>query len=162
MTPEKTRILGIDPGTHRIGFAVLDKLSRHLPVVVEYGTIEIVPKLSVSESLLQLKKNLSKIIEIHRPECASVESLYFNKNLKTAGTVYQARGVILLTLAEYNIKIVEPTVTQIKKGMTGSGKADKKGIHAALKLILKIPELKGHDDSWDAMASAYVGLQLLG
>ncbi len=161
MAKEQIRILGIDPGTHRIGFAILDKEGRLLPQVVKYGTIEIPQNTSFPESLFLLREELQKIVIEYKPTCASVESLYFNKNLKTAGSVYQARGVILLTLYANNVKIIEPSVTQIKKGVTGSGKADKKDIHNALKLILRLTELKGHDDSWDAIACAFVGLQMI-
>ena len=91
---------------------------------------------------------------------ASVEELFFFKNQKTVAQVYEARGVILFTLIERGLKILEPTITQIKKGVTGSGTADKKQVKEAIKLILGLKELKGHDDSWDAVAAGFVGLAM--
>jgi crossover junction endodeoxyribonuclease RuvC len=154
-------MLGIDPGSHRAGFAILDQIDRSKPSVIQYGTIESPPNTIESISLIHLRKELKSIIEEFNPEIASVEDLFFSKNIKTASKVFQARGVILLTLAEANIKIIEPTVTQIKKGITGSGNADKKQIKLALKLFLGIKDLKGHDDSWDAIAAGFVGLSMI-
>jgi crossover junction endodeoxyribonuclease RuvC len=150
-------ILGIDPGTHRMGFAILKSLPRFRFEILEYGTKEIPSGTGVAESLLFIRKEVVHLVSIFQPNLASVEELFFNKNLKTAAKVYQARGVILLTLAESGIPLVEPTATQIKKGVTGSGRADKKQIRSALQLILGLKDLKGHDDSWDAVAAAFVG-----
>ena len=108
-----------------------------------------------------LRNSLLDIIDEFKPTFSSVEEIFFSKNLKTATKVFQARGVILLTLAEKNITIYEPTVTQIKKGVTSSGKADKKQIHTALKLILKLQDIKGFDDSWDAIAAGFVGFSFI-
>lgn len=140
-----------------MGFALLKVLPRFKFQVLDYGTKEIPPGTRVGESLLFIRREVEGLLDVHSPDLASVEELFFNKNLKTAAKVYQARGVILLTLAERGIKLVEPTATQIKKGVTGSGKADKKQIRLALQLILGLSGLKGHDDSWDAIAAAFVG-----
>ncbi|MDX1958728.1 MAG: crossover junction endodeoxyribonuclease RuvC [Leptospiraceae bacterium] len=156
------RILGIDPGTHRVGYAILEKSNvSRIPKLIEYGTIESKSNTNALDALVSLRESLLVIIERTSPTHASVEELFFSKNTKTAGRVFQARGVILLTLAEKKLKILEPTVTQIKKGITGSGTADKKQIGVALKLILGLDELKGHDDSWDAIACGFVGLAMI-
>lgn len=112
------------------------------------------------DNLLILRKGLREVLEEYKPTIASVEEMFFAKNKKTASRVFESRGVLLITLAEKNIQILEPTVSQIKKGTTGSGTADKKQIRHALKLLLNIEPLKGHDDSWDAVAAAYVGLSM--
>ncbi len=155
-----TRVLGIDPGTHRTGFALLERSGRERPKVVEYGTWELKANSSHLESLLFLHEKLIQFIEKTSPSYAAVEEIFINRNLKTAAKVMQARGVILLSLAEKKVNILEPTVTQIKKGITGKGNADKKDIRSAVKLFLGI-DLEGHDDSWDAVACAFTGFSMI-
>lgn len=157
------KIIGIDPGSHRIGYSVLEKggeLGNKIELIA-YGTINIKPKTKSPESLLILKKELQTIIEKYQPLFASVEEVFFAKNSKTASKVFESRGVILLTFAESQIKLVQPTATQIKKGITGSGTADKNQIRRSIGMILGIKDLKGYDDSWDAIAAAFVGLGML-
>ncbi|PJZ57532.1 crossover junction endodeoxyribonuclease RuvC [Leptospira barantonii] len=153
------RIIGIDPGSHRAGYAVLEKASSKIRILT-YGTVEVPSGTPSPDNLLILRKGLADILEEYKPSIASVEEMFFAKNKKTASRVFESRGVLLLTLAELNIRILEPTVSQIKKGTTGSGTADKKQIRQALKILLNVDLLKGHDDSWDAVAAAYVGLSM--
>ncbi|MCB1142480.1 MAG: crossover junction endodeoxyribonuclease RuvC [Leptospiraceae bacterium] len=157
-----SRIIGIDPGSHRIGFAILEKNVSKKIQILKYGTIEIPPKTEFGEAMIQLRKELISLVDDFKPQLASVEDLFFSKNVKTAAKVFQSRGVILLTLAERAIPILEPTVSQIKKGVTTSGKADKNQIKSSLKLLLQIEDLKGLDDSWDAVACAFVGFSMQG
>jgi crossover junction endodeoxyribonuclease RuvC len=155
------RIIGIDPGSHRIGYAILDRDERSRKIIlIDYGTIEVNSAIQSPESLLIVNSELKEILKNYKPEVASVEELFFFKNQKTVAQVYETRGVILLTLIEKGLKIIEPTITQIKKGVTGSGTADKKQVKEAIKLILGLRELKGHDDSWDAVAAGFVGLAM--
>ncbi|EMF88834.1 putative crossover junction endodeoxyribonuclease RuvC [Leptospira santarosai str. ST188] len=153
------RIIGIDPGSHRAGYAVLEKIASKIRILT-YGTVEVPSGTPSPNNLLVLRNGLTEILKEFKPSVASVEEMFFSKNKKTASRVFESRGVLLVTLAEMNIQILEPTVSQIKKGTTGSGTADKKQIRQALKLLLDIDLLKGHDDSWDAVAAAYVGLSM--
>ncbi|TGK02703.1 endonuclease [Leptospira langatensis] len=155
------KILGIDPGSHRLGYAVLQKEKSHIKVLT-YGTIEVPPGTKSPVNLIAIRRQLDAILDEYHPDLASVEELFFAKNRTTAAKVYESRGVVLLTLGEHNVPVVEPTASQIKKGTTGSGTADKKDIKSALKLLLGLADLTGHDDSWDAIASAYVGFAMSG
>ncbi|NUM41838.1 MAG: crossover junction endodeoxyribonuclease RuvC, partial [Leptospiraceae bacterium] len=130
--------------------------------IVSYGTIEVPPNTISPENLLIIRNELKMILEEHIPEFASVEELFFSKNQKTAKNVFESRGVILLTLIEAKIKIIQPTVSQIKKGITGNGNADKKQVKKAIQLLFGIKNLTGHDDSWDAIAAAFVGFSMIG
>lgn len=154
-------ILGIDPGTHRIGYSILKMDSKRNLKLIEYGTKEIESKADLKTSLLFIQKSIRTLVKKHEPSLACIEELFFYKNLKTATSVLQARGVILLTLYEKNIPVVELTATQIKKGISGSGRADKPQIKRAIELLLNVPKLKGLDDSWDAIAIAFVGARLI-
>ena len=153
------RMIGIDPGSHRIGYSILERKKNKIDLLAS-GTIEIPPKTSSPENLVLIREELREILEEFHPDHASVEELFFHKNQKTAGRVYEARGCILLTLSEFSVRIIQPTVTQIKKGTTGNGNADKRQIRQALKLLLGLKELSGHDDSWDAVAAAFVGFAM--
>ena len=152
--------LGIDPGSHRVGYAFMERSqSRIRPAVLDYGTIEIPPKTASPGNLIIIQKELNFLINKIKPDRVCVENLFFSKNKKTAQKVYEARGVILLILGMHNIPIFELTANQIKKGISASGTADKKAIRRSVQLILGMtPE--GHDDSWDAIACAFVGLAL--
>ena len=152
------KILGIDPGSHRTGYAIIKK--NHSIQIIDYGTIETPKNIQVPYNLLFIKKNLTEILDKFEIKLASIEEIFFNKNMKTASRVFEARGVLILTLIERDISIVQPTVTQIKKGVTGSGKASKKEIHRTLKHIFQIESLEGNDDAWDAIATGFVGLSI--
>ncbi|MEM7184170.1 MAG: crossover junction endodeoxyribonuclease RuvC [Spirochaetota bacterium] len=152
------KILGIDPGSHRVGYAILERGSKRNQIqLVEYNVIDVAAKTPSPENLLEIRQKLGELIGYHKPQYASVEKLFFHKNSKTAGSVYEARGVVLLTLAEEGITIMEPTVTQIKKGITGNGNAQKADVKQALELILRIQLEHKLDDAWDAIAAAFVG-----
>ncbi len=158
------KIIGIDPGSHRIGYSILDRDDRKKSklTIVTYGTIEVPPNTSSPENLVIIRIELQSILKEYQPEIASVEELFFSKNQKTAKNVFESRGVILLTLAESNIRIIQPTISQIKKGVTGNGNADKKQVKGAIQILFGIKNLSGHDDSWDAIAAAFVGLSMAG
>ncbi len=155
------KIIGIDPGSHRCGYAILEKDTKRKINLIDYGTIEVPPKTLFAESIIHIYDSLLDILDLHKPEISSVEELFYFKNQKTVAAVYQTRGVILLALSQKKIPILEPTITQIKKGITGNGNADKKAVKLAIKMILGISELKGHDDSWDAIAAGFVGLAMI-
>ncbi len=150
-------ILGIDPGTHRIGYAVLKMDFQKQFKLLDYGTKELKSKSDLKESLFFVQKSIKALLKKYKPNFACIEELFFYKNLKTVVPVLEARGVILLTLYEKNIPVIELTATQIKKGISGSGRANKLQVKRAIELILNLPKLKGLDDSWDAIAIAFVG-----
>ncbi len=131
-----------------------------IPAILEFNTIQITPGTPSPESLIQVKNSIDNILNQYQPNFSCVENLYFAQNKTTGQRVFETRGVILLALGEKNIPVSEPTATQVKKGMTGNGKADKKDIYQALKLLFQFEDQKGVDDSWDAIAVAYVGINL--
>lgn len=156
------KILGIDPGSHRIGYAILEKNpDRKGLLIVDYDVLQVAANTPSPENLGLIFSGLNTLIDHHQPDCASIEKLFFYKNVRTAGDVYQARGVILLSLFHGKIPIVEPTVTQIKKGITGNGNAGKKQVKTALQLIFNQKLEHNLDDAWDAIAVAFVGNSML-
>lgn len=154
-------ILGIDPGTATTGFGVIEKLKNGLWKTVEFGVITTHKTLSDAERLKVLADNLESIIKKYKPASAGVEKLYFESNVKTAITVAQARGVILLTLENHKIPIHEFTPLQVKSTLTGYGKADKKQVQFMIKREFNLKTIPKPDDAADALAIALCcGLQI--
>lgn len=149
-------ILGIDPGTTQIGFGVIKNEGNRFETL-NYGVI----KNSGKDKLLDYKntsKAISKIIKEYNPNIASVEKLFFFKNQKTIMSVGEMRGVIMLTLANYNLPVLEFTPLQVKQSLSGYGRADKNQIQKMVRLILNIKEEIKPDDAADALAIAICGV----
>jgi len=149
MTPRKEIILGIDPGTTRIGYGLIEKNGPQL-TNVEYGCL----KIDSNRRLQSTKEELTRLIEKHKPSRAAVEKLFFFKNLKTVIPVSEARGVIMLSLYEKQLPVTELTPLEVKRGISGYGLADKKQIQRMVKLILKLESEPQPDDAADALAIA--------
>jgi len=148
-------ILGLDPGTTRLGYGVI-KTGPGIKYV-NCGVIE--PRTSGRAArLMFLSKKLNGIIDRYQPDCAAVEKLYFSKNKITALAVAEARGVILLTLAEHGVMIKEFAPNEVKKLVAGWGRSDKRGVEKAVKITLGLPRgLRVLDDATDALALALCG-----
>ena len=145
-------ILGIDPGSHRIGYGILKRENKNLEHIA-HGCISIKEK-DDSLRLIILKEELEKIISEYKPDLAAVEKIFFFKNQKTVINVAQSRGVILYSLAKNNIDILEFTPLQIKQAVSSYGRTDKFGVQKMVKLILNLKEISGPDDAVDALAIA--------
>ena len=147
------RILGIDPGTATTGFGVLDREYNNFKAV-DYGIIETTPDLEMPMRLKRIYEGICWLIEEYKPDELVVEELFFNRNVTTAITVGQARGIILLAAAQHNIPVSEYTPMQVKQAITGYGGADKKQVQMMVKNILKLSAIPRPDDAADALAIA--------
>lgn len=150
-------ILGIDPGIADTGYGVIKEEGSRLSCLV-YGSIKTSSKDDLITRLDILHRELSKIIKKYKPELASVEQLFFNKNVRTALIVGQARGVVLLTLKQNKLPIIEFTPSQVKQAVSSYGQASKKQVQKMVKLILNLKELPYPDDAADALAMAICAL----
>lgn len=148
------RIIGIDPGTGILGFGVIDIKKGGQPQMVDAGVIRTPVHEDDAVRLLTIYDELTEIVGQHKPQLMAVEKLFFNKNVTTAMTVSQARGVVLLIAMQHGLGIHEYTPMQIKLAITGYGKADKKQMQEMVKLILKLKSLPKPDDAADALAAA--------
>ncbi len=146
--------MGIDPGTATTGFGVIEKNSKGQWKALEFGVITTDKKLDDAERLKILADDLQDIIKKYKPVAAGVEKLYFETNVKTAITVAQARGAILLTLAQHSIPIYEFTPLQVKSTLTGYGSADKKQMQFMVKHTFGLKTAPKPDDAADALAIA--------
>jgi crossover junction endodeoxyribonuclease RuvC len=147
-------ILGIDPGTATTGFALIKKLTNNKYEVVDFGVISTDKNLSDAERLKIISTDLKEIIKKYKPERAGVEKLFFTNNQKTAITVSQARGAILLAIEEEKIPLHEFTPLQVKSTICGYGSASKKQVQYMIKHTFKLKEIPKPDDAADALAIA--------
>jgi crossover junction endodeoxyribonuclease RuvC len=147
------RIIGIDPGTGILGFGVIEVI-KGKPQLVDGGVIRTPVKEDDAVRLLTIYDELTHIIKDTNPTEMAVEKLFFAKNVTTAITVAQARGVVLLTGMQAGLKIAEYTPLQIKQSLTGYGRAEKKQIQEMVRVILGLKEIPKPDDCADALAAA--------
>jgi len=146
------RILGIDPGTGILGFGVID--AGRQPKLVDAGVIRTRVHQAESERLLIIYNALQEIVKDTKPQVVSVEKLFFSRNVTTAMSVSQARGIVLLVAQQHGLPIAEYTPQQIKMALTGYGKADKKQVQEMVRLLLKLKDIPKPDDCADALAAA--------
>jgi crossover junction endodeoxyribonuclease RuvC len=154
------RILGIDPGTGILGFGIIE-VAKGKFQLVDGGVIRTPVKEDDAVRLLTIYEELTDIIANTKPEVMSVEKLFFARNVTTAMTVAQARGVVLLTGKQAGMPIYEYTPMQIKQAITGYGKADKKQMQEMVRVILGLDTIPKPDDAADAIAAALTHAQTL-
>lgn len=147
------RILGIDPGTGILGFGIVES-SKGECKLVDGGVIRTPVHEDDAVRLQTIYEELTDIIVNTKPEIMSVEKLFFARNVTTAMTVAQARGVVLLCGRQAGLEIFEYTPLQIKQAIVGYGKADKKQVQEMVRILLKLTELPKPDDAADALAAA--------
>lgn len=147
------RILGIDPGTGILGFGVIE-VSGTKSELVDAGVIRTPVHEDDAVRLQTIFDELTDIIKTTKPQQMSVEKLFFARNVTTAMTVAQARGVVLLCGMQSGLTIHEYTPLQIKMAITGYGKADKKQVQEMVRVILGLKEVPKPDDCADALAAA--------
>ncbi len=155
MASKSKRIIGIDPGTGRLGFGVIDIIAGK-PTLVDAGVITTPPHTEESDRLITIFEELSGIIKDTNPGIMAVEKIFFAQNVTTAIAVAQARGVILLTGKQAGLELHEYTPLQIKMSLTGYGRASKQQIQEMVKVLLKLSEIPKPDDCADALAVALV------
>jgi len=147
------RILGIDPGTQRTGWGVVD-VEKQMFSAVDYGCITTSKRESLPKRLFLIYKNLSEILQKYNPEIIAVEEVFFAKNTKTAIDVGHARGVSLLLAGAFDIPLEELTPLQVKSFIVGYGNAEKEQVGIMVKSILGLGKVPRPDDTCDALAIA--------
>ena len=146
-------VLGIDPGTAITGFGFIRETGNGIELVA-YGAVTTPAGDPPEQRLLSLYQQLSEVIALHRPETGAVEKLFFQRNVTTAISVGQARGVAMLAMAQAGLPVSEYTPLQVKQAVAGYGGADKNQVQQMVKAILNMPEIPRPDDAADALAVA--------
>ena len=149
-------ILGIDPGLARVGFGLIETSSKKIKML-DCGIIKTNKSESEGERMVEIAKDLSELIQKWNPNLAAVEKFFFYKSSTTISVV-QARGVLIMTLARFEIPIVEFPPMQIKLAVAGSGHAKKDEVLEAVMRELCLTTPPRPDDAADALAIALTGL----
>lgn len=150
-------VLGIDPGTAITGYGLVEQ-SGDLRLV-DAGAILTAVGTPLASRLLTIHEQLSRLISLHRPEAVAVEELFFSKNVRTAMSVGQARGVVLLAAAQAGLPIYHYKPAEVKLAVTGYGGAAKPQIQEMVRLLLGLEDVPKPDDVADAIAIAICHLQ---
>lgn len=146
-------VIGIDPGTATTGYGLVRDTAQGLEVV-DFGAILTPAGLPQEQRLVLLHDELRKILLLHRPESAAVEKLFFSRNVTTAIAVGQARGVVLLSLAQAGLAVGEYTPMEVKQAVAGYGGADKNQVQQMVRALLNLQCVPRPDDAADALAVA--------
>jgi crossover junction endodeoxyribonuclease RuvC len=146
-------VLGIDPGTAITGYGLVKGEGDDLTLVA-YGTITTSSDWALPERLQRIYQELTALIEDQQPTTAAVEELFFSKNVRTALSVGQARGVALLAAANAGLPIHEYTPLQVKQAIAGYGRATKDQVQQMVKMLLALDCVPQPDDAADAIAVA--------
>lgn len=152
------RILGLDPGTATTGYGIIDVVEGE-PIVVTYGVIRTEPQQAMPQRLQIIYRELCALLDEYRPDAAAIEEVFFGRNITTAITVGQARGVLLLALANAGVPIEEYSPPKIKDAVTGYGKADKHQVQLMVRNLLHLEETPRPDDAADGLAVALTHFQ---
>ncbi len=147
-------ILGIDPGLATTGYGLIQLTSQNDYKYITYGIISTANGQPDSQRLIVVYAALKDLIEYHKPDVAAVEKLFFQKNVKTALSVGQARGVVLLALAQAGLEVYEYTPNEVKQTVSGYGNASKSQVQHMVQALLRLEELPKPDDAADALAVA--------
>jgi len=153
-------VIGIDPGLATVGFGVIRKDENSI-TPVSYGCIKTSAEKQTSERLLEIYTRINELFEKYTPEIIAVEKLFFTKNVTSAMTVSEARGVIFLAAQQRHIPVFEYTPAQIKQAITGSGRADKRQMQEMIMRLLMLDELPRPDDAADGLSIALCHINIM-
>lgn len=150
--------LGIDPGTATVGYGLARELHDGTLQAVAFGVITTTPAMPMWERLALIFDGVQRLVAEYQPDRAAVEELFFARNVTTALTVAQGRGVILLALAKASIPIAEYKPNEVKQSIAGYGGAKKPQMQEMVRMLLGLESIPRPDDAADALAVAITDL----
>lgn len=155
------RVLGVDPGIAATGYGLVAGQvgAADTAQLIDYGVVRTEASDSMTLRLVRLHEALADLIRTLRPDVMAVEQLFFARNVSTALTVGQSRGIVLLTAGQAGLTVHEYSPREIKLALTGYGDADKRQVQHMLGLLLQLPTVPQPDDAADAVAVALCHLQ---
>lgn len=152
------RILGIDPGFGRSGYGVIEVQGQKQTALV-YGCVETAPHTATGVRLKEIYERMRTIMESYKPDIVAIEQLFFARNVSTAFTASEARGVVVLAAELAGIAQVQYTPLQVKQAVVGYGRAEKSQVQEMVRVLLGLRELPKPDDAADALAVALTHAQ---
>ncbi len=153
-----TLALGIDPGIATTGYGVVRLLDDGGLEAITYGVIVTPPDMPVHRRLMLLHGDLRELFSQQHPDTCAVEKLFFQRNVSTAIAVGDARGVVMLSIAEAGLDVAEYTPNEVKQAVAGYGSAQKRQVQEMVRTLLSLPEIPKPDDAADALAIAITHL----
>ncbi|HLJ15201.1 MAG TPA: crossover junction endodeoxyribonuclease RuvC [Bryobacteraceae bacterium] len=147
------RVLGIDCGTERTGYGVIDSDGREHRMVAA-GVIRCLTKTNLESRLVEIARGLREVIQLHSPEAAAVEEVFYAHNVKTALKLCHVRGIALLIIAEAGLPFGEYSPLEVKTSVVGYGRAEKQQVQLMVKTLLRLDEHLASEDASDAIAVA--------
>lgn len=151
------RVLGIDPSSQSTGFGIIESVEDRY-AIVDYGIIKPHRKLLFHQKIHEIKQEVDRLIESYSPDEVAIENPFYAQNIKTAITLGQVRGAILVSIASHNCILFEYSPLEIKKAVTGYGRAEKGQVKSMISALLEIPGENLQPDASDALATAYCHL----
>ncbi len=151
-------VMGIDPGTATTGYGLVRETQDGGLESLAYGVLQTAAGLPAQERLSSLFHQINDLLSLHRPDSCAVEKLFFQRNISTAIAVGQARGVLMLAIAEAGLKVAEYTPNEVKQAVAGYGSAGKRQVQEMVRVLLQLPEIPRPDDAADALAVAITHL----
>ncbi len=147
-------VLGIDPGTATTGYGLVRQRENDSLEAIAYGVITTPAKMPAHERLVSIYDQINELLLLHHPERCAVEKLFFQRNITNAIAVGQARGVIMLSLAQAGLEPAEYTPNEIKLAVAGYGSAGKRQVQEMVRMLLELDSIPHPDDAADALAVA--------
>lgn len=147
------RVLGIDPSIRSTGFGIIE-YSQNNYTVLGYGVIKPSRRLLFHHKINEIKNQIEKLISTYSPDEVAIENPFYAQNIKTAITLGQVRGATLVAVASHDCSLHEYSPLEIKKAVTGYGRADKNQVNTMVKALLHIEDKKIEADASDALATA--------
>ena len=153
-------VIGIDPGVARLGYGVI-QVDKGVPTPLCYGCIQTKAGRRQAERLLAIYTEITALLIKYSPDFLAIEKLFFTKNVTSAMSVSEVRGVILLAAEQHHIPVEEYTPNQIKQAITGSGRADKLQMQEMIKRLLHLDEVPKPDDAADGLSIALCHIHIM-
>jgi len=153
-------VIGVDPGLARLGYGVI-KAKRDGVAPLTYGCIQTPATMPAGERLLAIYDGLAALFVQYPPDCIAVEKLFFTKNVTSAMSVAEVRGVLLLAAEQRGIPVTEYTPNQVKQAITGSGKADKRQVQEMICRLLHLDAVPRPDDAADGLSIALCHIHIM-
>ena len=153
-------IIGIDPGVARLGYGVIQE-NKGVITPLCYGSIETKAGKRQAERLLEIYTEITTLFTRYPPDFLAMEKLFFAKNVTSAMSVSEVRGVILLAAEQHELPVEEYTPNQIKQAITGSGRADKAQMQEMIRRLLHLDEVPKPDDAADGLSIALCHIHIM-
>ena len=150
------RIIGIDPGYERCGFAVLEQQGCSCSLKT-FGTIRTHSQTDFIARQAEIATDFKELLDRYDPELLAIEDLFFAQNVTTGLKVAQIRGVLTHLAHDHGLRVIDPKPTEVKKFFCGDGHADKKAMQQMAQMTFKLEKSPKIDDAADAIAMAYYG-----